>query len=185
MRRELSVPFETRGHRGLVNIRVLANDDPWASGHQLVVPDLNAEAFRGFPICTATLRYHGQGLNAIMGWVQLVTSTDAATGSTAVVVDGFPFLADAGPLYAYGHLPTFFHAPADPGRPDGEWRADTFLVVVPDVINTRVLEPIAAFRWGYRLVGGYPDPLDPERRDPDWSGFKAVLSTTFPDWTYL
>ena len=39
----------------------------------LVVPDLDAEAYRGFPICTATLRYHGQGINAIMGWVQLIT----------------------------------------------------------------------------------------------------------------
>jgi predicted RNA-binding protein with TRAM domain len=183
MRRELSVPFECRGHRGLISIRVLANNDPWASGHQLVVPDLDAESFRGFPICTATLRYHGQGINAIMGWVQLITNIEAATRSTAVEVDASPI--QPGPLYAYGHLPTFFDAPANPDHPDGVWRADTFLVIVPDVMRTRVLVPIAAFRWGYRLVGGHPDPLDPERRDSDWSEFKAVLSAAHPDWSFL
>lgn len=183
MRRELTVPFETRGQRGLVNIRVLANNDPWASGHQLVVPDLDAESFRGFPICTATLRYHGQGLNAMMGWVQLITNTEAATGRSTVEVDVAPILT--GPLYSYGHLPTFFDAPANPDHPDGVWRADTFLVIVPDVIRTRVLVPIAAFRWGYRLVGGHPDALDPERRETDWAEFKTVLSTSYPDWTYL
>jgi hypothetical protein len=56
---------------------------------------------------------------------------------------------------------------------------------VPDVIRTRVLVPIAAFRWGYRLVGGHPDALDPERRETGWAEFKTVLSTSYPDWTYL
>ena len=180
MRRELSVPFEVRGQRGLINIRVLPNDDPWASGHQLVVPDLDAESFRGFPICTATLRYHGQGINAVMGWVQLVTHNSTVTVGT------LPFLADAGPLYAYGHLPTFFDAPANPDHPDGEWRADTFLVIAPDVIHSRVLEPVAAFSWGYRLTAGFPDVLDPVRRDAtDWSGHRDVLATRYPTWTFV
>ena len=180
MRRELSVPFEVRGHRGLINIRVLANDDPWASGHQLVVPDLDAEAFRGFPICTAALRYHGQGLNAVMGWVQVIRRSFDGEA----LVDTLPLLADGGPLYAYGYLPTFFDAPANPGDPDGVWHADTFLVIVPDVIHTRVLEPVAAFTWGYRLVGGYADPLDPARRSADWSDHRAVLTTAYPDWGF-
>lgn len=182
MRRELSVPFDVRGQRGLINVRVLPNDDPWASGHQLVVPDLDAEAYRGFPICTATLRYHGQGINAIMGWVQLITREFDGD----VSVDALPMLAEAGPLYAYGHLPTFFDAPANPGHPDGEWRADTFLVIAPDVIHTRALEPVAAFSWGYRITGGYPDVLDPVRRDAsDWSGHRTVLATSYPDWSFL
>ncbi|ADB31389.1 hypothetical protein Kfla_2313 [Kribbella flavida DSM 17836] len=181
MRRELSVPFETRGHRGLVNVRVLANDDPWASGHQLVVPDLNADAYRGFPICTATLRYHGSGLNAIMGWVQLVHRSFDDQRS----VDVLPYFASAAPLYIYGHLPTFFDAPANPEHPDGDWRATTLLVIAPDVIHTRVLVPIAAFTWGYRLVGGHADPLDPERADPaDWSGHRELLDRGYPDWTF-
>ena len=34
MRRELSVPFEVRGQRGLVNVRVVANDDTIQFGGQ-------------------------------------------------------------------------------------------------------------------------------------------------------
>jgi hypothetical protein len=181
MRRELSVPFEVRGQRGLVNIRVLANDDPWASGHQLVAPDFDPEAFRNFPICTATLRYHGQGLNAIMGWVQLVTRSFDGN----VSVDALPLTGDTSPLYAYGFLPPFFDAPANPDHPDGVWRADTFLVIVPDVIRTRVLEPVAAFTWGYRLTNGYADPLDPARRSADWSDHRAVLARSYPHWKFL
>lgn len=185
MRRELSVPFEVRGQRGLINVRVLANDDPWASGHQLVMPGVNAESLRGFPICTATLRYHGQGINAIMGWVQVITRTEVATGRSTTTVATLPFLADAGPLYAYGHLPTFFDAPAHPEHPDGDWRADTFLVVAPDVIHTRALEPVAAFTWGYRLRGGYADPTDPERRAGDWADKRATLAAAYPYWKFL
>ena len=121
---------------------MLANDAPWASGHRLVVPDLDAEAFRGFPICTATLRYHGQGINAIMGWVQLVTTTDAATRSTTVEVDVLPFLADAGPLYAYGHLPTFFDAPANPDRPDQE----SYLIYIKSSLTGDEPEPVLNYK---------------------------------------
>ncbi|MEV0284443.1 hypothetical protein AB0H36_10035 [Kribbella sp. NPDC050820] len=180
MRRELSVPFETRGHRGLIAIRVVPNDDPWASGHQLVVPDLDAESIRGFPVCTATLRYHGHGINAIMGWVQVITREFDGD----VSVDVLPYFAGT-PLYSYGHLPTFFDAPANPDHPDGTWRADAFLVIAPDVIRTRTLQPIAAFTWGYRLVGGYPDTLDPARLEhSNWAGHRTVLGRDCPAWSF-
>ena len=38
--------------------------------------------------------------------------------------------------------------------PTASGERSTFLVIVPDVIHTRVVEPIAAFTWGYRLHGG-------------------------------
>lgn len=175
----MSLPFETRGHRGLISVRVVPNDDPWASGHQLVVPDLDAEAFRGFPICTAGLRYHGQGIEAIMGWIQVITRGDDVT------IDLVPNLSPVDPFYTYGYLPTFFDAPANPDHPDGTWRASTFLVVVPDVIRSHVVEPLAAFSWGYNLHAGRPDLLDvtplPAR---DWSGHQPLLQATHPTWTF-
>jgi hypothetical protein len=101
-----------------------------------------------------------------------------------VAVDALPFFAGT-PLYTYGHLPTFFDAPANPDHPDGTWRADTFLVIAPDVIRTQHLSPIAAFTWGYRLVAGYPDVLDPARIDADgWSGHRAALAAAYPTWTF-
>ncbi|MFC9692255.1 hypothetical protein ACFTSF_27145 [Kribbella sp. NPDC056951] len=180
MRRETSVPFETRGHRGLISVRVIPNDDPWASGHQLVVPDLDAEAFRGFPICTAALRYHGQGVQAIMGWIQVVTNGGSAT------VDLVPNLSSVDPFSSYGYLPTFFDAPANPDHPDGTWRADTFLVVVPDVIRSRVVEPIAAFSWGYELYSGRPELLDVGALPAKgWAGHRELLEAGHPAWTFV
>jgi hypothetical protein len=179
MRTELSIPFTTRGHRGLVSVRVVPNGDPWASGHQLVVPDLDAEAFRGFPICTASIRYHAHGINAIMGWIQLVTNTAGTT------VDLLPNLDQTDPFYTYGHLPTFFDAPANPDHPDGTWRADTFLVVVPDVIRSRVVEPVAAFTWGYELRAGRPDLLGLDTLAwEDWAGHRDVLESSHPTWAF-
>lgn len=179
VRRELAVQFEIRGQRGLINVRVVPNQDPWASGHQLVAADFDAEAFRGFPICTATLRYHGQGINSWMGWVQMVSRDDEVT------VDVPPILAYAGPLYTYGHLPALFDAPADPGGPDGSWQADTFLVVAPDVVHSRHLQPVAAFSWGYRLTDGNPELLEPVPRDAaDWGGHEAVLAAQYPAWEF-
>ncbi|MET7281701.1 hypothetical protein ABZS29_25930 [Kribbella sp. NPDC005582] len=179
MRRELSLPFETRGHRGLISVRVIPNDDPWASGHQLVVPDLNAEAFRGFPICTAGLRYHGQGIEAIMGWIQVVSNGGTST------VDLVPNLSGVDPFSSYGYLPTFFNAPANPGHPDGQWRADTFLAVVPDVVRSRVVEPVAAFSWGYELYSGRPELLDvTPLAARDWAGHRSLLEAGHPTWTF-
>jgi hypothetical protein len=173
MRRELSLPFETRGHRGLISVRVIPNDDPWASGHQLVVPDLDAEAFRGFPICTASLRYHGQGIEAIMGWIQVING---------VAVDLVPNLSGVDPFYSYGYLPTFFDAPV---HHDGRWQADTFLTVVPDVIHSQVVEPIAAFSWGYELQSGRPNLLDVTALAArDWAGHRALLEAGHPTWTF-
>ncbi len=88
-----------------------------------------------------------------MGWVQVITRSF----DNDVSVDALPFLADAGPLYAYGYLPTFFDAPANPDHPDGEWRADTFLVIAPDVMRTRVA------RTGRRLRLGVPHRRRPPR----------------------
>ncbi|TCC50842.1 hypothetical protein E0H75_11795 [Kribbella capetownensis] len=181
MRRELSIPFDVRGHRGLISVRIVPNDDPWASGHQLVVPDLNAEAFRGFPLCTASLRYHGYGIKAMMGWIQLVTRDFDGD----ISVDRAPNLNPADPFYTYGYLPTFFDAPANPNHPDGTWRADTFLVIVPDVIRSRTVAPVAAFTWGYRLEAGRPTLLDvTPLASARWSGHRSVLEAAHPTWTF-
>jgi hypothetical protein len=52
-------------------------------------------------------------------------------------------------------------------------------------MRTRVLEPVAAFSWGYRIVGGYPDTLDPVRREATgWAGHHRVLATRYPAWTF-
>ena len=131
-------------------------------------------------MCTATLRYHGPGLKAIMGWVQVITR--AFDGD--ISVDVLPYFADT-PLYAYGHLPTFFDAPANPDHPDGIWRADTFLVVAPDVIRHPAPPPHRRLHLGLPPRVRPPDPLDPTPLAPtSWSGHRAALEAAYPTWTF-
>jgi hypothetical protein len=174
----MRIPFSVRGFRGAIAVTVEAND-PARTGHDLVVPDLDVEAFRGFPVCTASLTYDGAGIHAIFGWIQVITTADG------VSVDLLPNLDGTDPFSAYGYLPTFFDAPANPGHPDGVWRADTFLVVVPDVIRSRVVVPVAGFTWGYELVGSRPvvSPVG-ELTVGEWAGHRDVLTQQHPGWGF-
>ncbi|NUR98727.1 MAG: hypothetical protein HOV67_26165 [Kribbellaceae bacterium] len=173
----MRIPFTTRGHDGTITVQVSPND-PAVSGHALVVPDLDANAFRGFPVCTASLSFGGEGINAIFGWIQVVEN------GRSVSVDLLPNLDATDPFYVYGYLPTFFDAPANPDHADGVWRADTFLAVVPDVIRSRVVEPVAGFSWGYELRGGRPRLLEVAEVD-GWAGRRDVLAGQHPAWTFV
>ncbi|GAA1156294.1 hypothetical protein GCM10009630_62850 [Kribbella jejuensis] len=172
----MRIPFTARGHNGTITVEVSPND-PAVSGHALVVPDLELDAFRGFPMCTASVSFAGQGINAIFGWIQVVDN------GGSVSVDLLPNLDPTDPFYVYGYLPTFFDAPANPDHTDGVWRATTFLVMVPDVIRSRVVEPLAAFTWGYELHAGQPRFLKVVALD-GWAGHHDVLASTHPTWTF-
>jgi len=117
-----------------------------------------------------------------MGWIQLVSRESGSD----VSVDLMPNLDQSDPFYAYGYLPTFFDAPANPDHPDGTWRADTFLVVVPDVIRSRTVEPVGAFTWGYELRSGRPRLLDVVPLDAtDWAGHRSALQSNHPAWSFV
>ncbi|GAA1579590.1 MULTISPECIES: hypothetical protein [Kribbella] len=175
----MRIPFTTRGYEGTISVRVEPND-PAVSGHDLVVPDLDAEAFRGFPVCTATLAFDGAGINAVFGWIQVITN------GSDVSVDLLPNLDATDPFYAYGYLPAFFDAPANPDHADGVWQADTFLVEVPDVIRSRRVSPVAGFRWGYALRAGRPIVLDVAPLEVgEWAGHRDLLAARHPEWTFL
>jgi hypothetical protein len=175
---ELSIPFKARGLDGTINVRLRANTDPVRTGHGLVAPDADLDTFRGFPICTATLTYAGEGLHAWFGWIQIITVAGDAMVDLADIVPG--------PFYTYGYLPTFFDAPANPHHPDCEWRADTFLVQVPDVARTRRAEVVAGFSWGYRLRQRQPEPsaLD-GLQAAGWAGHRDLLAAEYPDWQFI
>ena len=98
-----------------------------------------------------------------------------------------PILADAGsPLAAFGYLPVMFDAPANPDHPDGEWIAETFLVIVPDIGRTRRLVALTGFRWGYRLASGRPTPLPVSPIGPErWQANRPMLKEAYQDWSFL
>ncbi len=182
----LTVPFTLRGHSGRFNVALSTNDDPVALGHPLVAANFDADAFKGFPVVLASVDYGGTGLLAWMGWVQVIRHLDAAGTEVAFEVDRFPLGPDDSPLYAYGYVPTFFDAPANPEHQDGVWQADTWLVAVPDVIRSRRLAPLAGFRWGYRLRGRRPAllPLESVGKN-EWRGLLPRLREQAPRWEFL
>ncbi|GAB3746187.1 hypothetical protein [Microlunatus parietis] len=57
----LMLPFRARGRDGRIVIKVRANDDPYATGHDRVAKNFDHEAFRGFPVLTAEVEFGGEG----------------------------------------------------------------------------------------------------------------------------
>ncbi|MFF0270200.1 hypothetical protein [Kribbella sp. NPDC004536] len=119
------------------------------------------------------MEFGGEGINAVFGWIQVIEN------SGVVSVDLLPNLDATDPFYVYGYLPTFFDAPANPDHADGVWRAETFLVVVPDVIRSRVVELVAGFSWGYELRDGLPELVEVAEVD-GWAGRRDVLASRHP-----
>jgi hypothetical protein len=184
----LELSFSVRGGTGSVHVHYGVTEDPVAVGFDLVAVGFDATAFRGFPVCWADVRFDQGGYRAMFGWIQLVTTSDvAAPGDPFVSIDIPPFLAqEDSPLAFFGYQPTLFDAPANPGHPDGEWIAESFLVAAPDVARTRRLAPITGFRWGYRLTAGVPEPLAVAPIGPDrWDAHRALLAERHPSWAFL
>lgn len=154
------------------------NEDPVATGHDLIATDFDAEAFRGFPIVTGIVDYPGHGPRAVFYWLQTVTQ-ERDDGTDVTVVD-----AIHPPFYSFGHLPTFMDAPANP-PPPGHGLARTHLPGGgPARHRVAATAPLTGFSWGYRLRGGGvhgllgPDPGDATT----WATVRGVYAEEFPDY---
>lgn len=184
----LVLPFEARGGTGSVHVHYGVTEDPAAVGFDLAAVGFDSEKFRGFPAVRAEIGFSQEGYRASFGWIQLVTSTKAGQADTATVsVDLAPMLAsEDSPLAFFGHLPTLFDAPANPGHSDGDWLAESCLVAVPDIARSRRLAALTGFGWGYRLTAGRADPLPIVPVGPDrWRAHQPVLAERYPSWTFL
>lgn len=181
----LDLPFRLRDRDGTVHVEVDENRDPEEIGHALVAIGYDVERFRGFPIVTGTIAYGGIGARAWMGWLQVIERHDD-DGTVVASVDAPPLTEDS-PLYTFGYLPTFSDFPANPDHPDGNWIADAFLIAIPDVVRTRRLAPVTAFRWGYRLLGSRAVERFAPAEIPltVWEGHRSLLETAFPTWAFL
>src|SRR5579875_130643 len=136
--------------------------------------------------CQGGGRLRGQGYHCYFGWVQTIRRTESAKRAVIAEVDLPACLGSDGvPMMAFGYLPSFYDAPANPHHPDGIWRASTFLVAIPDLVRSRVLEPVAGFGWGYRLAGGKPAPLPVEPLGTKaWNDSRRLLAGTHPRWIF-
>jgi hypothetical protein len=137
------------------------NDDPYATGHDQVAMNFDAEAFKGFPV-VQLIRHLRRG--------QVIDEE----------IDTNPLLAGT-PLYVVGYRPTFADAPANPDHRDLDWRADAFLVD----IGPQHLSPITGFSWGYRrFLNDRTELIDPEPADDHaWRRIKMHVDLEFTSWT--
>ena len=128
------LPFACLGDAGTVEVHCGVTSDPAALGFDLAASGFDNARFTGFPAIRAEVSLDGEGYRAVVGWLQVISRSLAASGKLVVEVDLPPVLATTdSPLACFGYLPTFFDAPANPDHPDGEWVAETFLVALPDI----------------------------------------------------
>jgi hypothetical protein len=160
---------------GHVDVEVVANQDPPSLGCN----DDN----RGFPACTARVRYTGGGYKAMFGWVQLVRSTDAATGDFEMDPN-FLFPDIDVPYCYYGYEPTLFDSPGRTHRDDMDWAAHSFLAASPIESGARWVTPLQGFSWGFtRRRGIALAPVLPLLPN-EWTSHIPYLRATYPSWQF-
>jgi hypothetical protein len=175
--------FTWDGREGRVDVECVPNDDP--SGYGSWWPN----AF-GYPVCTARVSYPGRGYRAMLGWVQLVRSTDNESLGEQFEIDPFALFGDAPSPYCwFGIEPTLFDAPSRDGTAPIEWVAHSFLATTP---MTEVMEgrprrvlPVLGFAWGFDAHDGIIDLRNITRLAvDDWDRHLPVLRASYQWWTF-
>jgi hypothetical protein len=96
--------FTFAAARGQVNVVVAVNANPQMLGCR--------PAAKGFPYSSASVSDAARGYAAAMGWIQLVRSTDGASGGASFEMDPLEPLGPVShPFAFFGFLPTLFDAP--------------------------------------------------------------------------
>lgn len=183
----LELPFRRDARVGSVSVHYGVTADPERLGFPSAALGYDRDRFVGFPVMRASITFEADTYFACFGWIQLVTTTNDATGESVTVNDPPPFAEGLeNPMAAFGYSPTLFDAPANPDHPDGDWVAESFLVAIPDIARSRRLTALTGFRWGYRLKGGIPSPLPAEPVGPDrWTAHHDQLAAQYPSWDFL
>ncbi|MGI9157880.1 MAG: hypothetical protein ACR2FG_14810 [Marmoricola sp.] len=177
--------FQLRGRPGSVRVRYGVNDDPARWGYPLLRIDSLVELSRGFPVVQAEVEHDAQGYAAMLAWIQLVRMTDLDSGESSTLVDGAPQLEGLDlPYVSFGVRPILFDAPSTTTR-NADWDADAFLVVTPDALMTRRVQPLCGFGWGYRVRDGEPAATRLQELDAaSWRRDRDFLAEQHPSWTF-
>lgn len=172
----MQMTFMLDGNRGNVEVMVADNADPGALGC--------GPAARGFPYCEASITHPARGYAAALGWIQLVRSTDAASGGASFEMDPFEPLAPVShPFAFFGFLPTLFDGPSRHATKDIDWTAHSFLTRLGE--GERTVEAILGFSWGFAITSGAISPWGPKALEPqDWNEHRAFLAREHPAWSF-
>jgi hypothetical protein len=169
----------------MVIVEYGVNEEPVRWGYDLLQLDVSLESVKGFPYCSASVAFEGEGYAALMGWIQIVqfggTEQDA-------IVDVASQLGDMGsPYVTWGPAPTFFDAPCTVASKHKGliWTATTFLVASPDALMTRAVQPVCGYQWGYAIPDEQPK-LAPLTIAPPatWDAACTSLRERYPTWEF-
>lgn len=172
----MRLPFRLRGVDGTVDVEVARNDDPVGLGCRF--PD----GARDLATCTAVIEHAGRGYTSVMGWVQLVESTDAGSGFAP---DPLGFYGDLDVPYAwFGVRPTLFDAPSRDLHEDMAWVAHSFLCFSPTMV-TREVSAMLGFSWGFDIRSGRVTLRDAAPLTAaSWDGHLPRLAGAYPGWRF-
>lgn len=178
----MEIFFTHQGHAGRVLVTVERTLSPTSLGV--------GDSAQGLAHCKATIDFPAGGYQGLLGWVQLVRSTDNASHGRQFEMDPFdPFgLYERAPLpYCwYGITPTLFDAPSRDERAHLDWVAHSFLGASPFGGNTKVVTPLLGFSWGFEILGDKKIVLKPAMvlTAADWEAHLPYLRACYPEWRF-
>ena len=170
--------FTLRGLPGWVEISLEPNHDPDSLGKPATARD--------FPVCTATVTYRGGGYWAALGWIQVVRSTDNASGGKQFEMDPFEPLGQLEhPFCFFGFAPTLFDAPSRGSRAPLEWTAHSFLSFVTADSQRREARAILGFSWAFSVRDeSFTYEAPSALSSFDWDVHLALLRREHPAWGF-
>jgi hypothetical protein len=188
----MEISFMHLGYQGKVNITVEETLEP---------ADLGArKGALGLANCRAEIIYPGKGYIGLLGWVQLVRSTDNASHGHQFEMDPFDvFDLDKhapSPYCWYGITPTLFDAPSRGYRKYLDWIAHSFLAASPLQSNfqitsplrgtRRIVTPLLGFSWGFQINGDKKIELKPitALTAVDWNLHLSLLRRRYKKWQF-
>jgi hypothetical protein len=181
--RSLEARFTWNGLPGAIQVECVANEDPNSLGVWHGVAG-------GFPVCTAFVDYPLCGYRSMLGWVQLVCSTDNESSGADFEMDPFSLFGDAPSPYCwYGQRPILFDAPSRSVRQPLDWTAHSFLAATPleevAALKPRRVVPIIGFSWGFIDTGSEITLQDPTvLAKGAWDSHLGVLRQAYPFWLF-
>jgi hypothetical protein len=171
------LPFSLRGLPGVVDVNVGTTRDPEELG---ALPGAAGLAF-----CEATVSYPGKGYTGMLGWIQLVRSTDNSTHGEQFEMDPLETLGEVPhPFCFFGFRPTLFDAPARDSRADLDWLAHSFLCHIAGRSH-REIHVLAGFAWGFTINAGIAVPTPPRALEAsEWDQHLGLLHSGYPAWRF-
>ena len=169
--------FSLRGLAGRVDVTVGVTQDPEALGAP--------PGATGLAHCHASIEYPGGGYAGLLGWIQMVRSTDNGSTGQRFEMDPLTFVGDVPhPFGFFGIKPTLFDAPSRDSRADLDWLAHSFLCHIADY-DHHVVHAITGFSWGFTIAAGTATVIAPTGLPAaDWDRHLELLHAQHPNWQF-